>query len=163
VVEIDGAAREVALEPGRYAPALVPECLPAGDRGRVLVLGGGAGPPAPYGVEALAGLTFVDDCRVVAEEGEDGVDVALGVEREVALDGRREVVDRGLRQPTISRSRRIPCVKVGGRLRSERPLALPSTTSARSSAPTTKQGRPKRLRDDPRVEAAPCGTSKPPV
>jgi hypothetical protein len=96
VVEIDGTAREVALEPRGYAVLVIPERLAARNRGRVLVLGGGARPPAFDGIESIAGFTFVDDGRVVAEERDDPVDVALGIELEVAPDDLGDVVEREL-------------------------------------------------------------------
>jgi hypothetical protein len=96
VVEIDGTAREVALEPRGYAVLVIPECLAARNRGRVLVLGGGARPPALDGIEPIAGFTFVDNGCVVAEERDDAVDVALGIELEVALDDLGDVVEREL-------------------------------------------------------------------
>lgn len=96
MVEKNDAAREVALEPRGYAVLVIPERLAARNRGRVLVLGGSARPPALDGIESIAGFTFVDDGRVVAEECDDAIDVALGIELEVAPDDLGEVVEREL-------------------------------------------------------------------
>lgn len=96
VVEVDGAAREVALKPRDYAIAIIPKHLAAGDCGRVLVLRGSAGPPTANGIEPIAGLSFVDDCRIVAKERDDPIYIALGVELEVALDDLGDVLERGL-------------------------------------------------------------------
>src|SRR5258705_13782308 len=93
---MNDAAREVAFEPRGYAVLVIPERLAARNRGRVLVLGGGARPPALDGIESIAGFTFVDNGRVVAEERDDAVDVALGIELEVAPDDLGEVVEREL-------------------------------------------------------------------
>jgi hypothetical protein len=115
VVEIDGAAREVALEPGGYAVPVVPERLAAGNRGRVLILGGGAGPPAADGVVSSPGLAFIDDGAVLGEERNDRIDVTFGVELEVALDDVGDVVERGLllrlamlSARTLRHQRRVP-------------------------------------------------------
>jgi hypothetical protein len=96
VVEVDGAAWEVALKPRDYAVAIIPKRLAAGDRGRVLVLRGSAGPPTANGIESIAGLSFIDDGRIVAEESDDPIYITLGVELEVALDGLGDVLERGL-------------------------------------------------------------------
>jgi len=96
VVEIDSIAGKVAFEAGGYAILVVPEHLAAGDRGRVLILGGGAGPPAADGIESIAGLAFIDDGPVFGEECDDRIDVTLGVELEVVLDDLGDVVERGL-------------------------------------------------------------------
>jgi hypothetical protein len=72
------------------------ERLAAGNRGRVLILGGGAGPPAADGVVSSPGLAFLDNGAVLGEERNDRIDVTFGVELEVALDDVGDVVERGL-------------------------------------------------------------------
>ena len=96
MVEVDGAAREVALKSRGYAVAIVPKHLAAGDRGRVLVLRGSTGPPTADGIEPIAGLPFIDDGRIVAKERDDPIYIALGVELEVAFDDLGGVLERGL-------------------------------------------------------------------
>lgn len=96
MVEIDGAARKVALEPRGYAVSAPSKRLAVGNRGRVLVLGGRASPPAADGTKSIASLAFINDGRVVGEERDDPIDVALGIELEVALDDLGDVVERGL-------------------------------------------------------------------
>lgn len=93
---MNDAAREVAFETRGYAVLVIPECLAAGNRGRVLVLGGRASPPAANGIEPIASLAFIDDGCVVGKERDDPIDVALGIELEVALDDLGDVVERGL-------------------------------------------------------------------
>ena len=83
-------------KPRGYAVAIAPQRLAAGDCGRVLVLGGSAGPPTADGIGPIAGLPFIDDGRIVAKERDDAVYIALGVELEVAPDDLGDVLERGL-------------------------------------------------------------------
>jgi hypothetical protein len=73
VIEINDAAREVALKPRGYAVVVVPQHLAAGDRGRVLVLRGSTSPPTANGIESIAGLPFIDDGCIVTKERDDPI------------------------------------------------------------------------------------------
>jgi len=85
-IEVGGSAWEVAGEAAADQVPICAELLGAGDLGRVGVFGCGADLPGVDLGRTMACLAFVDDRGVVCEEADDGVDVPICVEFEVARD-----------------------------------------------------------------------------
>src|SRR5690349_9477220 len=85
-LQLGGAAGEVARQSARDHEAVCGERVGGEDIGRVCVLRGWTGLPGADLHGPVTGFALVDDGGVVAEQGDDRVDLALGVEQEVAAN-----------------------------------------------------------------------------